>query len=75
MLERSERIHIRVTPAEKAMLLDKAAKAGLTITGFVLWETIGEQLGQCILDGFQATSNTSKRKKTPTKATRKKALR
>lgn len=74
-LERSERLSIRVTPEEKAMLLEKAAKAGLTITGFVLWETLGEQLGQCILDGFQATSNASKRKKTPTKASRKKASR
>lgn len=74
-LERSERLSIRVTPEEKIMLLDKAAKAGLTITGFVLWETLGEQLGQCILDGFEKSSKASNRKKAPTTASRKKPTR
>lgn len=44
--ERTEYINIRVTPAEKAALVAGAAAAGLTLTGYL----IGDKIGQKILE-------------------------
>ena len=46
--ERTESINIRVTPEEKAAL-KFAAAAGMTLTGFLLGEALGEKLGDAIL--------------------------
>lgn len=43
--ERTEYIGIRVTPEEKDALKRLAAAAGLTITGYLLGEALGEKLG------------------------------
>lgn len=51
--ERTEYIGIRVTPAEKEMLKKLAAAAGLTLTGYIIGETIGDALGQMIVEGFK----------------------
>lgn len=51
-MERTEKLTIRCTPEEKEMLFAKAAKLGLTVTGFLMWEALGEELGQMMLDGF-----------------------
>ena len=51
-MERTEYLHIRVTPAEKEALKALAAAAGLSITGFILGEALGEKIGQMIIDGF-----------------------
>lgn len=45
---RTERINLRVTPEEKQRLVEAAAVAGLTLTGYLL----GDKLGQLIIDGF-----------------------
>lgn len=50
--ERTEVVQIRLTPAEKETLKKMAAAAGLTLTGYILGETIGDAIGQVILDGF-----------------------
>ena len=47
--ERTESINIRVTPEEKAALKKLAAAAGMTLTGFLLGEALGEKLGDAIL--------------------------
>lgn len=41
-----ERINIRCTPEQKKFLLDAAAAAGLTLSGYLL----GDKLGSLILD-------------------------
>lgn len=46
----SEQINIRVTPEEKRLLAKKAAAVGLSVSGFLLFEALGEELGQVILD-------------------------
>lgn len=46
----TERIELRCTPEEKASLIERAAVAGLSLSGFLLWEALGEELGQAILD-------------------------
>lgn len=46
----SEQINIRVTPEEKKLLMKKAASLGLSVSGFLLFEALGEELGQVILD-------------------------
>ncbi len=46
----SENIIIRVTPEEKKLLFKKAAALGLSVSGFLLFEALGEELGQAILD-------------------------
>lgn len=56
----SEQINIRVTPEEKRLLARKAAALGLTVSGFMLFEALGEELGQMVLD-------VRDRKKTPQK--------
>lgn len=50
--ERTEYIGIRVTPEEKETLKAYAAAAGLSITGFIIAECLGEVVGQKIIDGF-----------------------
>jgi len=44
--ERTEYIGIRVTPEEKEALKSLAAAAGLTLTGFLLGEALGDKLGE-----------------------------
>lgn len=46
----SEVVVMRVTPEEKALLFKKAAQLGMSVTGFLLWESLGEELGQAIID-------------------------
>lgn len=47
--ERTECINIRVTPEEKAALKKLAAAAGMTLTGFLLGEALGEKIGDAII--------------------------
>lgn len=47
--ERTEYIGIRVTPEEKALLKKLAAAAGMTSTGYLLGEALGEKLADSIL--------------------------
>ena len=47
--ERTESISIRVTPEEKAALKKLAAAAGMTLTGFLVGEALGERLGDAII--------------------------
>lgn len=47
--ERTEYIGIRVTPEEKALLKKLAAAAGMTITGYLLGEALGEKVADSIL--------------------------
>lgn len=51
-MERTEQLHLRVTPEEKEALKALAAAAGLSITGFLLGEALGDKLGQMIIEGF-----------------------
>lgn len=46
----TETVILRVTPEEKRLLFEKAAKLGLTVSGFLVFEALGEELGQAILD-------------------------
>lgn len=46
----SENILIRVTPEERKLVLEEAAKLGLTVSGFLIWKAVGEKLGDAILD-------------------------
>ena len=46
----SENIIIRVTPEEKKLLAKKAAAIGLSVGAFLVFEALGEELGQAILD-------------------------
>ena len=52
--ERTESINIRVTPEEKAALKKLAAAAGMTLTGFLVGEALGENLGDALLKGKEA---------------------
>ena len=45
-------LQIRVTPAQKEQFKLLASAAGLSMTGFILAECLGEKIGQMILDGF-----------------------
>lgn len=56
-MERTERINVRCTPYEKKRLMEKAAHAGMTLSGFLIWEALGEELGQMILDGMEVKEN------------------
>lgn len=46
----SENIIIRVTPEEKKLLAEKAALLGLSVGAFLVFKSLGEELGQAILD-------------------------
>ena len=46
----SENIIIRVTPEEKKLLAKKAAAIGWSVGAFLVFEALGEELGQAILD-------------------------
>lgn len=52
--ERTESINIRVTPKEKAALKKLAAAAGMTLTGFLLGEALGEKIGDAIIGSREA---------------------
>lgn len=52
--ERTESINIRVTPKEKAALKKLAAAAGMTLTGFLLGEALGEKIGDAIISSREA---------------------
>ena len=52
--ERTESINIRVTPKEKAALKKLAAAAGMTLTGFLLGEALGEKNGDAIIGSREA---------------------
>lgn len=54
---RTEQIHFRVTPEEKEALYAAAKLAGMTVTGFVLGQTIGEAIGDAILKHRQKGDN------------------
>lgn len=56
--ERTEYIGIRVTPEEKVLLKKLAAAAGMTITGYLLGEALGDKIGDMIIK-----SKEEKRKK------------
>lgn len=45
---KTELIRVRVTPEEKRVLVAAAAAAGLTLSGYLL----GDKLGQMMIDGF-----------------------
>lgn len=51
--ERTEYIGIRVTPEEKEALKKLAAAAGLSITGFLIGQALGDKAGKAILDHKQ----------------------
>lgn len=49
MLERSEDLHIRVTPEEKKEILARATAAGMTLTAYLLFcagIAVGDILGR-----------------------------
>lgn len=50
--EKTEVLQIRLTPAEKEQLKAAAMMAGLSVSGFILGKTLGEAIGQTIIDGF-----------------------
>lgn len=50
---KTEVLQIRLSPTEKKQLKAYAAAAGLSLTGFILMECLGEKIGQMILDGFE----------------------
>ena len=49
---KSEYLHLRVTPSEKKQLQILAAAAGLPLTGFLVGLALGDKLGQMIVEGF-----------------------
>lgn len=61
--ERTVRFSLRLTPEEMATMKRAAAAAGMTMTAFVVAETIGDKVGQMILDGFETPQPKSKRKR------------
>ena len=40
-MKRTEHLHMRLTKAEKAMLVEKAEREGLAITDYVRWKVLG----------------------------------
>lgn len=48
--ERTEYIGIRVTPEEKEMITKLAKAAGLTLTGYLVGQAIGDKLGELIVN-------------------------
>lgn len=52
--ERTESIYMRVTPEEKEALKKLAAAAGMTLTGFLLGEALGDKLGEAIIASKEA---------------------
>ena len=48
--ERTEYIGIRVTPEEKEQIRKLAALAGLSLTGYLVAQALGDKLGEKILD-------------------------
>lgn len=50
--KKTEVLQIRLSPSEKEKMKACAAAAGLSVTGFILMECLGEKIGQIILDGF-----------------------
>ena len=52
--ERTESNNNRETPHEKTALKKLAAAAGMTLTGFLVGEALGEKLGDAILKGKEA---------------------
>lgn len=47
--ERTEYIGIRVTPEEKEALKKLAATAGLSITAFLLGQSLGDKAGEALI--------------------------
>lgn len=47
--ERTEYIGIRVTPEEKAAITKLAKAAGVTLTGFLVGQALGDSLGKKIV--------------------------
>jgi len=48
--ERTEYIGIRVTPEEKEALKKLAAAAGMTLTGFLLGQALGEKFADILIE-------------------------
>lgn len=61
--ELTERINVRCSPEDKALLLKKSAALGLTLSSFLLWEALGEELGQRILDRSRSHAPTPSSKR------------
>ena len=59
MADRTEEVHMRVTPEEKKMLMTKAAAYGVTVTSLIIAaigsELLGEKLGDKILEARKKT--------------------
>lgn len=55
--ERTEFVGLRCTPEQKEQLKALAAAAGLSISGFILGECLGDKIGQMIIDGFNRSKN------------------
>lgn len=53
--ERTEYIGIRVTPEEKEKIRKLAAMAGLSLTGFLVGQALGDKLGEKILDSMDTS--------------------
>lgn len=49
---KTEYLHLRVTPEQKKQLQLLAAAAGLPLTGFLLGLALGDKIGQMIVEGF-----------------------
>ena len=60
--ERTEYIGIRVTPAEKEQIKNLASLAGLSITGFLVGNALGDAIGQRIIAGFTQNGTTPQKK-------------
>lgn len=54
---KSAQIIIRMTPAEKEMIFQAAAAAGMTVSAFMLGLALGDRLGGLLKgEGFTSTS-------------------
>lgn len=53
MAERTENLHIRLTPEEKKTLQNFAKIAGVSITELIIGILAGDNLGQLIIDNFK----------------------
>ena len=53
--ERTEYIGIRVTPEEKEQIKKLAALAGLSLTGYLVGQALGDKLGEKILEALDGS--------------------
>lgn len=50
--EKTEVLQIRLTPAQKEQLKALAVTAGVSVSGYILGQLLGDAIGQTIIDGF-----------------------